>query len=75
MAFCTHILYCVASAITGKQFGVKDYPLAPDLSLYLLRTNRNDVIPSDMLGKLRTCILFCLFIFPSFEKVWGNMDF
>jgi len=69
------ILHCAASDITGKQFREKVYPLTPDLVLCLLRTNRRDVIPSDMLGKLRTYIVFCLFLSPSLEKVWGNVDF
>lgn len=59
------ILYCAASDITGKQFRVKDYPLALDLALCLLRTNRSDVIPSDMFSKLGTYVLFCLFLPPS----------
>lgn len=69
------ILHCAAPDIIGKQFRAQGYPLAPDLALYLLRTYRSDVIPSDMLAELRTYILFSLFLFHSLEKVLGNMDF
>lgn len=62
------ILHCAPSDSTGKQFRAKDYPLAPDLALCLLRTHRSAVIPSDMLGKLRTQILFSLFLFHSLER-------
>lgn len=69
------ILHCAASDITGKQLRAKDYPLAPDLALCLLRTHSSDIMPSDTLGKLRTYILFSLFLFHSLEKVLGNRDF
>lgn len=55
---------CAASDIIGKQFRAKDYTLARDLALCLLRTHRSDVIPTDMLGKLGTYNLFSLFLTP-----------